>query len=407
MAQIAAATAGRCAAVGMPAVGHSSASRSASSARRVERLAGAVGQEQRRAHPAQRRLGRVRAGGEQRAVSSSTPEQCSARSHPAASAAARPLRRAAGQRVHGQVVADQHAVEAEPAADHLADDGGGQGGRLRRVLARRRRCGRSSSTADGRSGRTAPGRRRRRRPAAAAPGGCRPSRGHGPGSACPPAAPRPRAARRRRRRPAPPPRPGRRNRRGRRSPRSRRARRGPARGRTPRSNPAAAASSPISAPVSQAARRPAGRSASCSAPSRAAAGCASQCGGRSRATRPPSWSTIDHGQRRQHPGELRRQRGQLRRVVDVAGEQDHPGRAVVAEQRDLVRRERRPGDPDDGGLHAPRRRRAGSIAALPGSRHSRVATSSIPPCSNTAPATTCAIDQISPGAAAIAAIPAR
>ena len=58
------------------------------------------------------------------------------------------------------------------------------------------------------------------------------------------------------------------------------------------SKPAAAQSRPISAPVSQAARRPAERRRANSAPIAAAGGCARQCGGRSRATRPPSWSTI-------------------------------------------------------------------------------------------------------------------
>ena len=44
------------------------------------------------------------------------------------------------------------------------------------------------------------------------------------------------------------------------------------------------------------------------------------------------------------------QRGQLRRGLDVAREQDDAARRIGAEQRGLVGRQRRPGDPDDGGL---------------------------------------------------------
>ena len=58
------------------------------------------------------------------------------------------------------------------------------------------------------------------------------------------------------------------------------------------SNPAAAQSNPIRAPVSHAARKPAASSVAYSRPIAAAAGWARQSGGRSRATRPPSWSTI-------------------------------------------------------------------------------------------------------------------
>ncbi len=40
------------------------------------------------------------------------------------------LGRGAGEGAHGEVVADQHALEAEPAADDVLDDGGGVGGRV-------------------------------------------------------------------------------------------------------------------------------------------------------------------------------------------------------------------------------------------------------------------------------------
>ena len=91
-------------------------------------------------------------------------------------------------------------------------------------------------------------------------------------------------------------------------------------------------------------------------PSAAAGGCARQCGGRRRATRPPSWSTISTASR----GRTRRsdaiERRQLRRVEDVAREQDHAGRGVGAEQRRFVGQQGWAGDADDGGLHG------GSIA---------------------------------------------
>ena len=46
------------------------------------------------------------------------------------------------------------------------------------------------------------------------------------------------------------------------------------------------------------------------------------------------------------------QGGELRRILDVAGEQDHPGRRVAAEQRRFVGGEGGAGEADDGGFHA-------------------------------------------------------
>ena len=107
-----------------------------------------------------------------------------------------------------------------------------------------------------------------------------------------------------------------------------------------------------SAPVSQAARRAAGGLVANSAPSRDAAGWRSQCGGRKRATRPPLLVDHDDAKRWQQPLELEGERRDLTRRVDVAGEQDGAGRAMLPNQRGFVRRNAMPGNPDNGRLQA-------------------------------------------------------
>ena len=82
-----------------------------------------------------------------------------------------------------------------------------------------------------------------------------------------------------------------------------------------------------------------------------------------RRLRPPVWrpQTRDpaallihhqHGIVWQDTPQRRDQVTELRRVVDVAREQDHPGWRVVTQQRRFFREERRAGDAHDGGLHA-------------------------------------------------------
>ena len=100
--------------------------------------------------------------------------------------------------------------------------------------------------------------------------------------------------------------------------------------------PAAPASSPISAPVNQAARSPAGASAAYSAPIAAAGGWARQCGGPQPGDAPALLVDHQHCQRRQQPRQMPGQRAKLVRVDHVAGEQDHPRRAVVPDERDLL-----------------------------------------------------------------------
>ena len=128
----------------------------------------------------------------------------------------------------------------------------------------------------------------------------------------------------------------------RRSPRARPERPDPAPVRPPRRSPAAAQSRPISAPVSQAARSPA------------------RALGR-RWMRPPMRRTqardapallIHHQQRasRQDPAEVGDQRGKLLRALDVACEQDDAARWIGAKQRSLLGCQRQSANPDDGGL---------------------------------------------------------
>ena len=105
----------------------------------------------------------------------------------------------------------------------------------------------------------------------------------------------------------------------------------------------------ISRPSSRAASQAPSTSLAASRPISAADGSARQCGGRSRITRPPSWS-IEHRQRA-IPGEavqLVGQRPELSPIGAVALEQDDPGRRQGQEQRALGVAERRPGHADDG-----------------------------------------------------------
>ena len=127
--------------------------------------------------------------------------------------------------------------------------------------------------------------------------------------------------------------------------------------------PDAAQSSPISAPVSQAARRP----AAVGVVQRADGG-----GGRVRAPvrRPQPGDAAallidrDHRARRQHGARARRSAPGAAPGRDVAAEQDHPGRRHRAQQRRLVRQQRRPGDADDRGPQRFRSWRASTSAPL-------------------------------------------
>ena len=120
-------------------------------------------------------------------LSASTPEQCSATSQPAASAACARSASAARQRLHRQIVAHQQAVEADLAADDVADD------RRRDAwpAAPRPRPGRgrARSSPSARRARARNGARstcqllRARRRPPAVPRGCRRGRGRGRGYA--------------------------------------------------------------------------------------------------------------------------------------------------------------------------------------------------------------------------------
>ena len=107
------------------------------------------------------------------------------------------------------------------------------------------------------------------------------------------------------------------------------------------SKPAATQSSPISAPVSHAARTAAQRG-----------GRRMRAPVRRTQSRDAAAFLIHHQHRasRQDAAQVGGQRRKLRRRLDVAGEQDDAARRLGAEQRGLVGRQRRPGDPDDGGF---------------------------------------------------------
>ncbi len=147
---------------------------------------------------------------------------------------------------------------------------------------------------------------------------------------------------------------GPRRRRGRRSRRGRRAGAGRAPARTPRRSRRAAHSAPISAPVSQAARRPAAVAADSRADASPAGGWARQCGGRSRATRPPSWSTISTAR----SGSTSRSAAVSARSCagscTLRPNRMTPAGGCARSSAASAAVSCGPGDPDDGGLHCGR-----------------------------------------------------